>query len=38
VPRRVAGRVRGPLVKRVCGPAVPEISKIGGYHRLVFLF
>ena len=34
---RLAVRLRGQLGKRVCGPAVPEISKIGGYHRLILL-
>ncbi|MFR7825195.1 MAG: hypothetical protein ACLU30_19845 [Odoribacter splanchnicus] len=28
--------MRGQL-GNVCGPAVPEISKIGGYHRLILL-
>lgn len=30
----LAGRLRQTLGKRVCGPAVPEISKIGGQNRL----
>lgn len=34
---RLAVRLRELLGKRVCGPAVPEVSKIGGYHRLILL-
>ncbi len=33
----LAGRLRTKLGKRVCGPAVPEISRIGGQNRLVLI-
>lgn len=33
----LAGRLREQLGKRVAGPAVPEISRIGGLHRLILL-
>lgn len=33
----LAGRLREKLGKRVCGPAVPEVSRIGGYHRLILI-
>lgn len=34
---RLAGRLREKLGRRVCGPAVPEIGRIGGQNRLIFL-
>lgn len=33
----LAGRLREKLGKRICGPAVPEISRIGGQNRLILL-
>ena len=33
----LAGRLRTRLGKRVCGPAVPEISRIGGQYRVVLV-
>lgn len=33
----LAGKLRNILGRRVCGPAVPEISKIGGQSRLQFI-
>ena len=33
----LAGRLRVKLGKRVCGPAVPEIGRIGGQNRLVLV-
>lgn len=34
---RLAGRLREKLGRRVCGPAVPEISRIGGQNRLILI-
>ena len=34
---RVAMRLREKLGKRVCGPAVPEVGRIGGLYRLVVM-
>ncbi len=34
---RLAGRLREKLGNRVCGPAVPEVGRIGGYYRLIIL-
>lgn len=33
----LAGSLREKLGKRICGPAVPEISRIGGQNRLILL-
>lgn len=33
----LAGCLREKLGRRVCGPAVPEISRIGGFQRLILL-
>ena len=33
----LAGQLRGVLGGRVCGPAVPEVSKIGDVNRLILL-
>lgn len=32
-----AGQLRSKLGRRVCGPAVPEIGRIGGIYRLILL-
>lgn len=34
---RLAGRLREKLGRRVCGPAVPEISRISGVNRLIVI-
>lgn len=34
---RLAGKLREHLGRRVCGPAVPEVGRIGGVYRLVLL-
>lgn len=34
---QLAGRLREKLGKRVCGPAVPEVSRIGGQNRLILI-
>ena len=33
----LTGRLREKLGRRVCGPAVPEISRIGGQNRLILI-
>lgn len=33
----LAARLREKLGQRVCGPAVPEVSKIGGMHRVIIM-
>lgn len=33
----LAGRLREKLGRRVCGPAVPEVSRIGGQNRLILI-
>ena len=33
----LAGKLREKLNHRVCGPAVPEVGRIGGVYRLVIL-
>lgn len=34
---RLAAALREKLGRRVCGPAVPEISRIGGFNRLILI-
>lgn len=34
---QLATRLRQRLGRRVCGPAVPDISRIGGFHRLLLV-